>query len=180
MVASAPSVDAIRESFPFSTIPPQTGQPTYESIRAVHMKLKSNAASIPSTLGGGNHGLLGLILADPVYHTFTGHHFNIPVNPGAVPIIPPGQTAAQIGELVCQHGEALRTYQETQRTDQALKQQILNAFDEMYTRGLRNAHTGYSNVSAFGLIEHLYNTYGNITSMDLEENNTCMAVSPNK
>ena len=174
MVASAPSVDAIRDSFPFPTIPSLTGQPTYESIRAFHMKLKSNAASIPSTLGGGNHGLLGLVLAGPTYQLFTGHAFALPINPGAVPVIPAGATAAHTGEIVRQHAENLRIFQETQRTDQALKQQLLNAIDEMYTRGLRNAHTGYSNVTTFGLLTHLYNTYGSVTSMDLEQNDICM------
>ena len=174
MVTSAPSVDAIRDSFPFPTIPKLTGLPTYESIRSIHMKLKSNAASIPSTLGGGNHGLLGLVLAAATYQLFTGHAFVMPLNPGAVPVIPAGATAAHTGELVCQHGENLQMYQETQRTDQALKQQLLNAVDEMYTRGLRNPHTGYSNVTTMGLLTHLYNTYGSITSMDLEQNDIRM------
>ena len=174
MVTTAPSVESIRESFPFPTIPTQTGQPTYATIRAVHMKLKSNAASIPSTLGGGNHGLLGLVLTDPVYHLSTGHHFVLPNNPGAVPTIPAGSTAAATGELVRQHAVELRQYLECQCTDQAIKQQILNAFDEMYTRGLRHPHTGYQNVTAIRLLTHLYATYGTISSWDLEQNDAEM------
>ena len=174
MVASAPSVDAIRDSFPFPTLPKQMGVPTFETIKAAHMKLKTNAASIPSTLGGGNHGLLGLVLTNAVYNTLTGHNFVLPNNPGAVPTIPNNATAAQIGEEVRQHGERLRCYQETNRTDHALKQLLLNSFDEMYTRGLRNVHTGYSNVTTIALLNHLYTTYGCITTMDLEENDARM------
>ena len=98
----------------------------------------------------------------------------MPINPGTVPTIPAGATAAQTGELVRQHGESLRAYQETQRTDQALKQQLLNAIDEMCTRGLCNPYTRYSNVTTIALLTHLYNTCGSITSMDLEQNDIRM------
>ena len=139
------------------------------------MKLKSNAASLPSSLGGGAHGHLGLILSDTIYHTFTGHHF-VPIGyPGAVATIPAGQpSAALIGATVRQHAATLRAHYETLRADQAIKQQILNAFDEMYTRGLRNTHTGYANITALQLITHMYTTYGKITSMDLEANDNKM------
>ena len=57
----------------------------------------------------------------------------------------------------------LRAYHEYNRTDRALKQQILNSFDRMYTLGLSNIHTGYSGITAYGLIHHLY-------SIDLDAN----------
>ena len=173
-MVAAPSVDSIRDSFPFPTLPTQNGVPTYETIKAIHMKLKSNAASIPSTLGGGNQGLLGLVLDDAVYHTFTGHHFTIPAYPGALPTIPTGSTAPQISEIVRQHSEQLRIFNEATRTDQALKQQLLGAYNEMYTRGLRNIHTGYSSVTTLTLLTHLYTSYGRITTMDLDTNDTQM------
>ena len=175
MAAKAPSVESIREGFPYPTIPKQNGLPTYESIKAVHIKLKTNAASVPSNLGGGAHGNLGLILSDTIYHTLTGHHFVRTAHPGATPVLPEGQpTAALIGELVRQHTAELIAYYETERTDQALKQQVLNAFDDMYTRGLRNTHTGYASVTALQIITHLYTSYGKITSMDLETNDAKM------
>jgi hypothetical protein len=75
---------------------------------------------------------------------------------------------------VRQHTAELIAYYETERTDQALKQQILNAYDDMYTRGLRNTHTGYASVTALQIITHLYTLYGKITSMDLETNDAKM------
>ena len=134
MAASAPSVESIREGFPYPTIPKQNGLPTYESIKEIHMKLKSNAASLPSSLGGGAHGHLGLILSDTIYHTFTGHHFVQIGYPGAVATIPAGQpSAALIGETVRQHAATLRAHYETLRADQALKQQILSVFTFVHT-----------------------------------------------
>ena len=61
------SVESIRSAFEHQTIQPCTGEPDYDAIKSVHNKLKANAASIPSTLGGGNHGILGLIMSDATY-----------------------------------------------------------------------------------------------------------------
>ena len=36
------------------------GNPTYNDIQHLYKQVKANAASVPSTLGGGQHGHLGL------------------------------------------------------------------------------------------------------------------------
>ena len=67
MASTAPTVEAIKAGFPHPSVPRKPGEPTYESIHAVHALLKANAASVPSELGGGVHGLLGLTLANTTY-----------------------------------------------------------------------------------------------------------------
>jgi hypothetical protein len=94
------SVESIREGFPFITIAKQPGLPTYETIAKVHLKLKANAAFVVSELGGGAHGLLGLVLPPATYGTLTNVVFNTPVNPGTTPSIEAGGTAVQIHEVV--------------------------------------------------------------------------------
>ena len=69
------TVDSVTESFPNPTVPKIEGEPTYQSIKNVEKVLLENAASVPSELGGGQHGYLGLILSDTKYHTITGHNF---------------------------------------------------------------------------------------------------------
>ena len=44
------------------------GEPTYETLHNKKNELKSNASSIPTTLGGGNNGYLGMILTPAEYH----------------------------------------------------------------------------------------------------------------
>ena len=57
------------------------GQPSYESLQALSTELKANAkSSVPSTLGGGQHGHLSLILLNACY---------IPL-PHAIPWVTPG------------------------------------------------------------------------------------------
>ena len=57
MTTSVPSVEDIINAFP-TPITKITGEPNYESLKHLKDQLKANAASIPTTLGGGNHGYL--------------------------------------------------------------------------------------------------------------------------
>ena len=172
MASSVPTVEAIKEGFPHLSIPRHPGEPTYEAIHAVHNLLKANAASMPSDLGGGDHGLLGLVLSATVYSQVAGalNPFTRPANPGSTPTIPALSTGEQTRRLERDHKENLRVYREVNRTDQALKQQLLRAFDDMYFKALKNTHVGYSNSTTMQLIQHLYNSYGQITQMDLSDN----------
>ena len=170
MTSSIPTVEAIKEGFPYLTIPKQTGEPNYESIHAVHKLIKANAASIPSEFGGGRHGLLCLVLSPTVYQHVTGHAFVRPVNPGTTPTIPPRATGEATRRLEREHKERLQTFREMSRTDQALQQQVLSAFDDMYLKGMRQPHIGYTNRTTLELLTHLYDNYGLILQMDLSDN----------
>ena len=37
------------------------GKPTYPTLQTLYTELKANAGSVPTTLGGGQHGHLGLL-----------------------------------------------------------------------------------------------------------------------
>ena len=93
---SAYSVENITESFTTPNITKVSGEPTYKTIKDVEKKIITNAASIPSELGGGGHGFLGLVLNPHKYITVTGHVFQPFQNPGALPNFPPNATQHQI------------------------------------------------------------------------------------
>ena len=64
------------------------GQPTYETLQTLSTEIKANASSVPSTLGGGHYGHLGLILSDDRYATLAHTvPWVSPANPG--PFVPP-------------------------------------------------------------------------------------------
>ena len=71
----AASTEKIRESFPFLTVEPIVGEPTYESVKALHQKLNTNAASVRSHLGNGRLGLLYLTITPEVYNTLSQVEF---------------------------------------------------------------------------------------------------------
>ena len=164
------SVDDIRSGFPQPTVSTIDGEPTYSTIKATHDILKSNASSVPSTLGGGAHGHLGLVILPALYVVVTGNNFVLPANPGATPTILPAATNAQIGAITRQFNADNKVYSEYNRTDQALKQLLLGAVDDMYVSSLRNQYTGYTSVSTMNIITHLYDTYGQISDLDIDEN----------
>ena len=121
MASAVPNVDALKEGFPHLSIPRHPGEPTYEAIHAVHKLLKADASSVPSDLGGGQHGLLGLMRNPAVYTQVAGpvNAFVRPINPGSTPTIPARSNGEQTRRIERDHKEALRVYREANRTDQA-------------------------------------------------------------
>eukprot|EP00957_Ditylum_brightwellii_P050685 3842554-Ditylum_brightwellii.AAC.1 len=73
---------------------------TLESIRTIQIGLNANAASLPSSLGGGQQVHLGLTISRSEYQTFTGHTFICPANQGITPS--PG-TACELPVQCLQH-----------------------------------------------------------------------------
>jgi hypothetical protein len=61
------------------------GQPTNHDITMLKKELVSIAASIPSGLGGGNHGHAGIIVKMTKYLAMAGVAFNNPIHPGIYP-----------------------------------------------------------------------------------------------
>jgi hypothetical protein len=56
------SVADIAAKFPVKTLPIVTGEPNYASIGQLIQTLYGNAASFPTTIGGGAHGHIRLIM----------------------------------------------------------------------------------------------------------------------
>lgn len=170
MSSQTATVDDITKSFTFPTIPKHSGVPTYESIAAIHAKLKINAASIPTSLGGGQHGHLGLVLSPATYLTVANVPFVRPANPGIHPHVPPNSTAAQIQEINRQHQADMKTWKECNNTDIALKNQLIASVDDQYIKSLHNRNTGYVTSTTWTILDFLYTNYGNITPAELLAN----------
>ena len=118
---STATIDNITNSFPDSTIPTIEREPRYETIKRVEKVLIENASSINSTLGGGNHGFLGLILTPEKYFIVTCYAFEPHVNPGALPVISPNAAQHQILNTNAVHKEKLRSWREQTFASKALK-----------------------------------------------------------
>ena len=106
MSSTVPSIEDLTNAFP-TTITPITGEPNYALLKNLKDQLKANAASIPTTLGGGNHGYLGLILSPSSYATIATTPFQEPNYPGQHPTIPAGTNAAATSAIIRHHTEDL-------------------------------------------------------------------------
>ena len=173
MTTSVPRVEDITNAFP-TPITKITDKPNYEGLKNLKDQLKANAASIPTTLGDGTHGYLGLILSPAAYATIAATQFIEPVYPGQHPNVPDGTSAANTSTIVWRHTEDLRQWREFKNVNTAQKNQLLSTLDDIYIRALKDRHVGYMNQSIRAILQHLFDNYGNITPLELEDNDTKM------
>ena len=78
------SKPSVADFFPNKTFEPISRRPTGETLTDLRDKCLENLAAVPSILGGGQHGLAGLLLPDVDYLRETRHQFVNPANPGGV------------------------------------------------------------------------------------------------
>jgi len=134
------------------------GQPTDHDVTLLKKELIAIAATIPSTLGGGNHGHAGLIVEPAKYLTMTGGiAFTQPGNPG---IYPAGLALnAADKELIAQ-------YEIHKGVEQALKDIIIQAVDEDYLLEIEDETLGFLNETPSTMIAHLQNRGGALDFAD--------------
>jgi hypothetical protein len=122
---------------------------------------------------------LGLIISDVSYSNIAPPTAEAPTlwetpnAPGRAPATTYG-TAAQSSAArhVCE--EDVQTYRTYTSVQQALKKQIISVFEPMHLEILNDNILGYANISARDMLDHLFETYGNITAVDLEINSERM------
>ena len=64
------NVDYCHTLYETATLPKHTGEPNFEIIQSLHSLLNTNASDVLTSLGGANHGYLGLLLSDAAYALF--------------------------------------------------------------------------------------------------------------
>jgi hypothetical protein len=162
-------------SFPHPILPTVQGEPDYQTIHTTRRFLQANSRAIDIHLGGGTLGHLDLIISDAAYAMIaptTNEEPTLwvsPNAPGRAPAATDG-TAARISAARHQWEEDVQTYRTCTSVQQALKKQIISVFEPMCVDILNDNMVGYANISARGTMDHLFETYGNITAVDLEIN----------
>jgi hypothetical protein len=149
------------------------GLPTFETLHALRQDLQYNAASVPSTLGGGAHGYLGLILDANAYDAVVGNDatgntqpFIAPTFPGARAIVNSTDAATRAAQLR-QFNYDSYYWREHYNVQQALRNLLIKAVDDVYLAPLKNEFMGYTNVSVNTMLAHLFDEYGVIGSNEI-------------
>jgi hypothetical protein len=135
------SVADIVAKFPVKTLPIITGEPDHATIGQIIQTLYGNAASLPTTIGGGAHGHIGLIITTVLYATLRPTAYTVPEDPGPV-VTHAANASPSIRErntITCK--EARRIYDNNANMDSALKTQIIDAIEDTYLCKLRNTYT---------------------------------------
>jgi hypothetical protein len=165
----------VMASFPHPVLLTFQGEPDYQTIHATRKFLQANSRAIDTHLGGGTLGHLGLIISYDSYAMIAPTAdagptlWTTPQPPGREPANMDG-TAAQISAARHIWEEDVQTYRTCTSVQQALKKQIISVFEPMYLDIFNDKMVGYANISARDMLDHLFETYGNITAADLEIN----------
>jgi hypothetical protein len=169
------TVEEVMATFTHPVLPTVQGEPDYQTIHAIRKFLQANSRAIDTHLGGGTLGHLGIIISDESYTmisptTDDGPTLWItPQSPRRAPANMDG-TVAQISTARHIWEEDVQTYRTCTSVQQALKKQIISVFEPMYLDILNDNMLGYAKISARDMLDHLFETYGNITAVDLEIN----------
>jgi hypothetical protein len=168
------TIDDIIAKFPTKRLPIIDGEPDYASISMMVQLLYSNAATLTTTLGGGQNGHIGIIMPATLYATLSNTLYTAPPDPGAVPTHAVNATAAVRETDRLNHKAAQKLFDHHNNMNDALKTQIIDAVTDTYLGELRNRYTGYMGVTPRDLIDHLLERYGRITASDIANCRTQM------
>ena len=139
-------------------------------------QLKANTASIPTTLGGSNHGYLGLILSPTAYMTITATPFQEPTTQANTPpSLPEPMTQTPAPSFAAT--PILQQLRKSKNVITVLKNQLLSAINNICVCALNDHHVGYMNQTIYVILNHLFTNYGNVTPLELEDNDTNMRLN---
>ena len=145
------------------------GEPKTASLIKIRNEMRTNAMTVPSELGGGTHGHLGLLCDAATYAAIPGTTPYIrPTTPGLL-IIPAGRTQHQIAQQQTHHAERLRVFREANNVERTLLQQLVKALDEEYLSAIRCTITNRITLPIAQVITHLLDTYGEVSPTELQD-----------
>jgi hypothetical protein len=166
----APSDDSqITDHFPHKHVTPIIGQPTYETIKELHLKLNENAVKVHSNLGNGSLGYLDVTVSPAIYNTLSTTPFVTPVNPGNAPVFPDGAQGPQIANIHTVFTDATAGFNKYNAVCNAISALIVEAIDPMYLATLRLLYVGLGTHTPLELLSHLYANYAKITASALDK-----------
>ena len=115
---------------------------TTSSFITLHNKVKANAISFNSLLGGGQNGHLGLVCTPATYATLVPGNtpYKCPPNPGRL-IIDGMETQYQIAQRRDEHTKAVRLFREVLGFERTLIQQKVSVVEPKYLKTLQNPVT---------------------------------------
>ena len=137
------------------------GRSTYKTLKILQKQIKANAASVTSSLGGGFHGHLGLVISASEYNNISGCHFAKPIHPGKL-TIPDGSALHDAIRLDEEHIQQLNHFHKILTVEYTLKSQIIGALDSTYIKELINSSTETILYRISKIFIFLFDPYGNI------------------
>ena len=161
----------IRDEIRKETVSKIHGQPTSHDLTQLEKEIIAILANIPTTLGGGNHGHVGVIM-DPIeYSNMTGGTFFVnPVNPGFYPAdLALNAAAGTRARAEAEHKELINQFETFEGIRLGTKDLILEAVDNEYLSEIEHDTLGFLNQTPRQMIEHLLNRGGTLDFADTKD-----------
>jgi hypothetical protein len=147
------------------------GQPTSHDLTNIEKEIISILANIPTTLGGGNYGHVGVIMDPTDYTPMTGGTaFVNPVNPGIYPADLALNAVAGIrARAEAEHKELINQFKTFRGVRLGTKDLILAAVDNEYLNEIKHNTLGFLNQTPRQMLEHLLTRGGALDFADTKE-----------
>jgi len=149
---------------------PIAGTPTSTSLKLLTKEFYANAHAIPSTHRGGSHGHLGLVMTVAEYLIPASVAFQLPVQPGLVPVHAATANAATCQENIWLYKSIIKELNTAMTVQEEIKKQLLTAIDRLYLAEINEDTFGFVDITVAAMIMHLCTNYGPITCTKLENN----------
>eukprot|EP00957_Ditylum_brightwellii_P081455 6196203-Ditylum_brightwellii.AAC.1 len=118
----------MKARFPNKTITRMDEEPNYDSTKTLCMQLYGNAGAIPTGLGGGRHGHIGLVMDPALYTTLLATLYQAPNLPNRT--LPGNLTAIEREETKKKYLKAKWEYDDHNTMQELLKAQLQEAVDD--------------------------------------------------
>ena len=113
--------------FPHAELSKVVGKPTYTDILNLRREISANLASVPSTLGGGQYGHMGLALKDETYKRMysVNDSYIRPADPGK--FSPGNLTGAELANAKQDHEDLVHDFLEVNVLERTIINQLQTA-----------------------------------------------------
>ena len=86
-------------------------------------------------MGGGQHGLPGMVMQPATYRTIIGQYFQRPARPQQSAPVPTNADAAEVTRYIQHHVAQVYQWRQMVNAEDILEQQLLESMDEQYFNG---------------------------------------------
>ena len=159
--------DALRD-FEFTKI---EGQPTDEDLNKLSKELTNALASIPTTLGGGKHGHIGMIIDETEYVQIShgGAKFDAPTNPGVYPATVDENNAAIREKQVAEHKAMIEVFHTHEAVAAHVRKVIVKVVDPEWLGEIESETLGFTHRSPKEMLTHLRNNGADLDHLDVTQ-----------
>ena len=131
------SKESVADLFPNKNPDAIIGKPTYDSLIRLFEECTENLAAIHSTLGGGAHGLSGLLLTNAKYLHDTTHNLVDPIFPGQVPNMAGATTTVGREVITAQHSADMKQYNNAVVASASIRKIVSECIEDTYLQALK-------------------------------------------